>query len=102
MADGTEPIVGAEFDVFISYAQADKEADSDRSPAQTLAAMLEAEGYSVWWDRQSALGSGLASPSSRSRCAFARKVIALCSPRWLASDWCARTNSGAYRNVKAS
>jgi hypothetical protein len=52
MPDGAEPIVGEKFDVFISYAHADKEADSDRSPAQTLAGLLEAEGYSVWWDRQ--------------------------------------------------
>ena len=51
MADGGA-IVGGEFDVFISYAHADEEADSDRSPAQALAAMLEDEGYSVWWDRQ--------------------------------------------------
>jgi hypothetical protein len=31
-------------DVFISYAKA------DRSLASKLAAMLEAEGWKVWWD----------------------------------------------------
>jgi TIR domain-containing protein len=65
MADGSAPIVGDEFDVFISYAHDDKGADDDRHPARMLADMLEAEGYSVWWDR--ALLGGDDWPSSWSR-----------------------------------
>ncbi len=95
MADGTAPIVGDEFDVFISYAHADKAADSDRSPAQALAAMLEAEGYSVWWDRQLLAGKDWARELAV-KVGFARKVIALCSPRWLASDWCGKEEFRAY------
>jgi hypothetical protein len=38
------PVGSAMADVFISYAKA------DRSLALKLAAMLEAEGWKVWWD----------------------------------------------------
>src|SRR5437763_12452478 len=96
MADGSAPIVGDEFDVFISYAHADKAADSDHSPARTLAAMLEADGYSVWWDRSLIGGQNWLRELS-TKVHFARKVIALCSPRWLASQYCRNEMFAAVR-----
>jgi tetratricopeptide (TPR) repeat protein len=95
VTDGIEPIVGEDFDVFISYAHADEEADGDRGPAQTLAAMLEAEGYSVWWDRQ-LIGGEDWLRELPTKIGFARKVIALVSPRWMASKDCYAELMRAY------
>jgi hypothetical protein len=39
-------------DVFISYAK------TDRPLASKLAAMLEAEGWKVWWDTSLTIGDG--------------------------------------------
>lgn len=95
MADSNEPIVGEAFDVFVSYAHADMEADSDRNPAQTLAAILEAEGYTVWWDRQ-LIGGQDWLRELPTKIGFARKVIALVSPRWIASKDCYAEMMRAY------
>jgi len=95
MHAATGPIVGEDFDVFISYAHADAEADSDRSPAQALAAMLEAEGYTVWWDRQ-LIGGQDWLRELPTKIGFARKVIALVSPRWVASKDCYAEMVRAY------
>ncbi|MGE0700756.1 MAG: TIR domain-containing protein, partial [Hyphomicrobiaceae bacterium] len=94
MTDDTE-IAGEAYDVFISYAHADREEASDRSPAETLAALLEAEGYSVWWDRDLLAGQDWARQLAR-KVGFSRRVVALCSPRWVASEWCRREEFRAY------
>jgi tetratricopeptide (TPR) repeat protein len=93
--DGGNDIVGNAFDVFISYAHADKIEDSDRSPAEILAKILEAEGYTVWWDRGLLLGKDWARELSV-KVGLARKVIALVSPRWLKSEWCGKEEFRAY------
>jgi hypothetical protein len=101
MPDGIEPIVGEEFDVFISYAHADNKKDGDRNPgqsaadeqaddrgpAQALAAMLEAEGYTVRWDRH-LLGGDDWAQNLEAWVRLARRVIGLCSPRSIESKWC--------------
>jgi len=84
MMDGAEPIVGGEVDVFISYAHADEAEDGT---ARALADMLEVEGYSVWWDRSLVASQDwLRELSTKAR--LAKKVVALVSPRWLASRYC--------------
>ncbi len=89
-------IKGEEFDVFISYAHADTEAESDRSPAEALASILEDAGFTVWWDRQ-LIGSQDWLRTLSTKVHFARKVVALVSPRWLASTYCLNEMFAAYR-----
>ena len=80
-------MTAAAHDVFVSYAHADTDAGSDRNPARTLAEILEAEGYSVWWDRQ-LLGGDDWSRQLEQMVRFSKRVIGLCSPRSIESKWC--------------
>jgi len=67
-------------DVFVSYAK------TDRSLASKLVAMLEAEGWSVWWDKS--LGAAdLYRDEIMKQLASARAVIAIWTPNSIKSDW---------------
>src|SRR5499433_3893530 len=67
-------------DVFVSYAK------TDRSLASKLVAMLEAEGWKVWWD--TSLGTAdLYRDEIMKQLASARAVIAIWSPNSVRSDW---------------
>jgi hypothetical protein len=67
-------------DVFISYAR------QEAPRAQQLARVLEASGFSVWWDRQISAGvtwaSGIEQELSAARC-----VIVMWSANSVASTW---------------
>lgn len=67
-------------DIFISYAQADRE------PTRKMAAALEDEGYSVWWDRQLLAGAEFGAAIER-ELAAARVVIAVWSADAVKSRW---------------
>src|SRR5262249_20475124 len=67
-------------DIFVSYAK------TDRSLASKLVAMLEAEGWSVWWDKT--LGAAdLYRDEIMKQLASARAVIAIWTPNSIRSDW---------------
>ena len=67
-------------DVFVSYAK------TDRSLASKLVAMLEAEGWKVWWD--TSLGAAdLHRDEIMKQLASARAVIAIWTPNSIRSDW---------------
>jgi hypothetical protein len=67
-------------DVFVSYAK------TDRSLASKLVAMLEAEGWKVWWD--TSLGAAdLYRDEIMKQLAAARAVIAIWTPNSIRSDW---------------
>jgi hypothetical protein len=67
-------------DVFISYSKA------DRPLALKLSAFLEAEGWSVWWDKS--LGAAdLYRDEIMKQLAAARAVITIWSPNGIKSDW---------------
>src|SRR5262245_56098373 len=67
-------------DVFISYAK------TDRPLALTLSAFLEAEGWSVWWDK-SLSAADLYRDEIMRQLAAARAVITIWSPNSVKSDW---------------
>src|SRR5262245_10240845 len=67
-------------DVFISYAK------TDRPLALTLSAFLEAEGWSVWWDK-SLSAADLYRDEIMRQLAAARAVITIWSPNSIKSDW---------------
>src|SRR5215471_13920403 len=76
-------------DVFVSYAK------TDRSLASKLVAMLEAEGWSVWWD--TSLGAAdLYRDEIMKQLVSARAVIAIWSPNSIRSDW-VRAEAGAAK-----
>src|SRR5215831_3321629 len=67
-------------DIFVSYAK------TDRSLASKLVAMLEAEGWSVWWD--TSLGAAdLYRDEIMKQLVSARAVIAIWTPNSIKSDW---------------
>src|SRR5262245_62971413 len=67
-------------DIFVSYAK------TDRALASKLVAMLEAEGWSVWWD--TSLGAAdLYRDEIMKQLAAARAVIAIWTPNSIRSDW---------------
>jgi len=67
-------------DVFVSYAK------TDRSLASKLVAMLEAEGWSVWWD--TSLGAAdLYRDEIMKQLVSARAVIAIWTKNSVKSDW---------------
>jgi hypothetical protein len=67
-------------DVFISYSKA------DRALALKLAAFLEAEGWTVWWDKSLA-AADLYRDEIMKQLARARAVITIWSPNSIRSDW---------------
>jgi len=67
-------------DIFLSYASA------DRDRAQRIAAVLEAQGWSVWWDRTIPPGSTFDEVIEQALDA-ARCVVVLWSKTSAASDW---------------
>ena len=69
-------------DIFISYARA------DRDKIEKLAAALEAEGYSVWWDRQIEGGAKFSAEIEREVLA-AKTVIVAWSASSIESMWVA-------------
>src|SRR5215510_2907669 len=77
-------------DVFVSYAK------TDRPLASKLVAMLEAEGWSVWWD--TSLGAAdLYRDEIMKQLASARAVIAIWTPDSIRSDW-VRAEAGTAKN----
>jgi hypothetical protein len=77
-------------DVFVSYAK------TDRSLASKLVAMLEAEGWSVWWDKS--LGAAdLYRDEIMKQLVSARAVIAIWTPNSIRSDW-VRAEAGTAKN----
>jgi len=67
-------------DIFISYSKA------DHALALKLSAFLEAEGWSVWWDKS--LGAAdLYRDEIMKQLASARAVITIWSPNSVRSDW---------------
>jgi len=67
-------------DVFISYAK------TDRSLALKLAAMLEAEGWKVWWDTSLAIGDDFRN-EIMPELGRARAVIVIWTDASIKSDW---------------
>jgi hypothetical protein len=76
-------------DIFVSYAK------TDRSLASKLVAMLEAEGWSVWWDTSLA-AADLYRDEIMKQLASARAVIAIWTPNSIRSDW-VRAEAGAAK-----
>jgi len=67
-------------DIFISYSKA------DHALALKLSAFLEAEGWTVWWDK--GLGAAdLYRDEIMKQLALARAVIAIWTPNSIRSDW---------------
>jgi hypothetical protein len=67
-------------DIFISYSKA------DHALAAKLSAFLEAEGWSVWWDKS--LGAAdLYRDEIMKQLAAARAVISIWTPNSIKSDW---------------
>src|SRR5215468_3002904 len=76
-------------DIFVSYAK------TDRSLASKLVAMLEAEGWSVWWDKS--LGAAdLYRDEIMKQLVAARAVISIWTPNSIKSDW-VRAEAGAAK-----
>jgi hypothetical protein len=67
-------------DVFISYAKA------DRPLALKLAAMLEAEGWKVWWDTSLAIGDDFRN-EIMTELGRARAVVVIWTDASIKSDW---------------
>jgi hypothetical protein len=67
-------------DIFISYSK------TDHALASKLSACLEAEGWTVWWDKS--LGAAdLYRAEILKQLATARAVITIWSPNSIKSDW---------------
>jgi len=73
-------------DIFISYAK------SDRALALKLSAFLEAEGWSVWWDKSLSAGESYRDEIMK-ELAAARAVIVIWTQASIGSDW-ARAEAG--------
>src|SRR5262249_31700696 len=67
-------------DIFISYAKA------DHALALKLSAFLEAEGWSVWWDKSLGVAD-LYRDEIMKQLAGARAVITIWTPNSIKSDW---------------
>jgi hypothetical protein len=67
-------------DIFISYSKA------DHSLALKLSAFLEAEGWTVWWDKSLA-AADLYRDEIMKQLAAARAVITIWTPNSIRSDW---------------
>jgi hypothetical protein len=67
-------------DIFVSYAK------TDRSLASKLVAVLEAEGWSVWWDTSLAVGDDFRN-EIMTELGRARAVIVIWTDASIKSDW---------------
>jgi len=67
-------------DVFVSYAK------TDRSLALKLAAMLEAEGWKVWWDTSLTIGDDFRT-EIMTQLGQARAVVVIWTDASIKSDW---------------
>ena len=67
-------------DVFISYAK------TDRPLASKLAAMLEAEGWKIWWDTSLTIGDDFRN-EIMTELGRARAVIVIWTDASIKSDW---------------
>jgi TIR domain len=67
-------------DIFVSYAK------TDRSLALKLAAMLEAEGWKVWWDTSLTIGDDFRN-EIMTELGRARAVIVIWTDTSIKSDW---------------
>jgi len=76
-------------DIFVSYAK------TDRPLASKLVAMLEAEGWTVWWDTSLA-AADLYRDEIMKQLVAARAVIAIWTPNSIKSDW-VRAEAGAAK-----
>src|SRR6516225_8647558 len=77
-------------DIFISYSKA------DHALALKLSAFLEAEGWSVWWDKS--LGAAdLYRDEIMKQLAAARAVISIWTSNSIRSDW-VRAEAGTAKN----
>src|SRR5262245_6163916 len=75
-------------DIFVSYAKA------DRSLASKLVAMLEAEGWKVWWDTGLAIGDDFRN-EIMTEVGRARAVIVIWTDASIKSDWvCSEAGRG--------
>ena len=81
-----ETIPLAMADIFISYSKADREL------ALKLSAFLEAEGWTVWWDRSLSAGDAYRDEIMK-ELAAARAVIVIWTQTSITSDW-ARAEAG--------
>ncbi len=80
-------------DIFISYSKA------DRLLVEALAAMLEAEGWSVWWDKSLSAGDTYRDEIMK-ELARARTVIAVWTDTSIKSDWVRAEAGQAKANGK--
>src|SRR5262245_19769481 len=76
-------------DIFVSYSKA------DHALALKLSAFLEAEGWSVWWDK-SLEPADLYRDEIMKQLAAARAVITIWTPNSIKSDW-VRAEAGAAK-----
>ncbi len=88
-----EPAEKSSVDVFVSYAS------EDRETVRALVTDLEANGFSVWWDRS--IGAGAAFDREIERALDAASaVLVLWSPASIESDWVrAEAYEGLNRGV---
>ena len=67
-------------DVFVSYAK------TDRALASKLVAMLEAEGWKVWWDKSLVIGDDFRD-EIMTELGRARAVVVIWTDASIKSDW---------------
>src|SRR5262249_1975098 len=82
-------------DIFISYSKA------DHALALKLSAFLEAEGWSVWWDKSLA-AADLYRDEIMKQLVSARAVIAIWTPNSIRSDWVRAEAGTAKKEGKLS
>jgi TIR domain-containing protein len=76
-------------DIFISYSKI------DHALASNLSAFLQAEGWSVWWDKSLA-AADLYRDEIIKQLVAARAVITIWTPNSIKSDW-VRAEAGAAK-----
>ncbi len=80
-------------DIFISYSK------EDRSSALMLSAVLEAKGWSVWWDRSLSAGDEFRDEIMK-QLGIARAVIVIWSTNSVKSDWVRSEAGRAHASQK--